>query len=70
MKYDIDAVFNSYSKTIFWSLVAVLILSVLILLNRHYLLNPWQIQEINLVQPDLGLAYTAQSKQLESLFPW
>lgn len=62
MKYDIDAVFNRYSKTIFWSLVAVLILSVLILLNRHYLLNPWQVQEIKQVQPELGLAFTAQTR--------
>ena len=58
----INALFNRYSKTIFWSLVAVLILSVLILLNRHYLLNPWQVQEIKQVQPELGLAYTAQTQ--------
>ncbi|MFM8395199.1 MAG: acyltransferase family protein, partial [Acidobacteriota bacterium] len=63
MKHDIDAVFNRHSKSIFWSLVTVLILSLLILLNRNHLLNPWPIEEIKQVQPELGFAYTAQTKQ-------
>ena len=55
------AFFTKYSKSIFLSLFIILVLSVLILLNRNHILNPWQVQEIKQVQPELGLAYSAQT---------